>query len=308
MPLALSTAWSAPRADRADALFAQSAALGFRHMELSSLEAPVVAEIEARAAGFSTAAADGSTGPRIVSLHAPCPIPYAGAARLDDLAALDETRRLAAVDHTKRTIDAGVVVLYLGKAEGLVRQRAIVEIRRSGDPQWRVVFEEMLQRRRAQVDAHLDRTRASLQVLLAHAGGAIRLAGETRYNYYDIPNLDEFAALLAEFGPRGLGYWHDVGYAHTQATFGLGDQHAYLVRYRPWLLGFHIHDAIGANDHLPPGEGELEFSGVLAYAREGALRVLEVNAAHGPDALAWGAARIEHLESKAAAGSRARGV
>lgn len=84
------------------------------------------------------------------------------------------------------------------------------------------------------------------------------------------------ALILREFGHRGVGYWHDVGHAHTQEVLGLATPTQYLERYGDYLTGFHLHDARSTRDHLPPGEGEVEFASLRSYARPEHLRVFEV--------------------------------
>lgn len=275
----LSTAWHIGRVTEARELLGLPERLGFGGVELSSVGLELAAEVR-------EVAGDGY--PPIVSLHAPCPVPYPGAARLDDLAALDERRRRAAVDFTKATVDMAVavsacaVVLHLGTVEDTLPQPAIVRAMETGmetgdGDEWKALFAEGLAARKAVADRHLDRCLASLEALTAHAAGSgVRLGAETRYEYNDLPNLEEFAVILREFGHRGVGYWHDVGHAHAQQVLGLATPTQYLERYGEHLLGFHLHDARSTRDHLPPGEGEVDFAALRHYARPEHLRVFEV--------------------------------
>jgi sugar phosphate isomerase/epimerase len=284
---ALSTAWHIARITDARELLALPARLGFGGVELSSVGLDLAAEVR-------EVAGDGY--PPIVSLHAPCPVPYPGAARLDDLAALDERRRRAAVDFTKATVDmaaavgARAIVLHLGTVEGTLPQPAVVQAMEDGmkvgmkvgmeagdRDEWKALLAKGLAARKAVADRHLDRCMASLEALTAHAAGSgVRLGAETRYEYNDLPSFEEFAVILREFGHRGVGYWHDVGHAHAQQVLGLATPRQYLERYGENLLGFHLHDARSTRDHLPPGEGEVDFEALRAYARPEHLRVFEV--------------------------------
>ncbi len=272
---ALSTAWHIGRVTEAHELLSLPARLGFGGVELSSVGMDLAAEVR-------EVAGDGY--PPVVSLHAPCPVPYPGAARLDDLAELDENRRRAAVDFTKATVDMAVavgaraIVLHLGTVEGTLPQPAIVQAMEAGDEgEWKVMLAHGLAARQVRQERHLDRCMASLEALTAHAAGSgVRLAAETRYEYNDLPNFEEFAEILREFGGRGVGYWHDVGHAHTQQVLGLATPTQYLERYGEHLLGFHLHDARSTRDHLPPGEGEVDFAALRSHARPEHLRVFEV--------------------------------
>lgn len=290
---ALSTAWHAARTRDAAEILRVPARLGFEGIELSSVDSDVTdAVLKTARDGF----------PPIGSLHAPCPVPYPGAARLDDLASLDEARRGAAVDFTRRTVDfaaaigARVVVLHLGTVAGTIAQPVIVEAMEAGlEDRWRVLLATGLAQRREGRDRHLERCLRSLETLSAHADGSgVYLGAETRYEYNDLPNLEEFGLILQTFGSRGVGYWHDVGHVHTQQTLGLATPRDYLDRYQSHLLGFHLHDARATRDHLPPGLGEADFEDLRAYARPEHLRVFEVAGIHPENQLT---ASLEFLKS-----------
>lgn len=276
---ALSTGWHLAHIDEPEQILSLTAELGFDGIELSSLST--------EAAGALQEVLTSEPLP-VVSIHAPCPIPYDGAARLDDLACTNDRRRRAAIDYTKRTIDlasgvgAGAVVIHVGAVPVSIPQSAVVDAMERRDDQWRNLLARGLAERAAGAERYLDLAIESLDELTAHLrGSGVLLAAETRYEYNSLPNVDEFATILDRFASHGVRYWHDVGHAHTQAVLGLATQRDYLDRYHAHLLGFHIHDAKGARDHWPPGEGEIDFAALVAYLRSEHLRVLEV-AGHHP--------------------------
>ncbi|MGQ0551291.1 MAG: sugar phosphate isomerase/epimerase family protein, partial [Armatimonadota bacterium] len=282
---ALSSAWHASNVTDARELLDVPARLGFDAVELSSVGVELTRPLQQLATA--------GTLP-IVSVHAPCPVPYPGASRLDDLASLDDRRRQASVDYTKATIDlasalgAPVVVLHLGSIEGTIPQRDIFEaVEAQHTSRWKALLAEGLATRRALRDRHLDLCLHSLEILLAHAAGSgVSLGTETRYHYFDLPDVHEFQAILATFGDRGLGYWHDTGHAHLQELLGLAAPGQYLERYHGHLLGLHLHDVRGTRDHLPPGEGEVDFTTLRAYVRAEHARVLEIAGGHPADRVA----------------------
>jgi sugar phosphate isomerase/epimerase len=49
-----------------------------------------------------------------------------------------------------------------------------------------------------------------------------------------------------------------------------------LEQNRDRLIGMHLHDAIGRRDHLPPGQGEINFQTLLPYLNPGVLKVMEL--------------------------------
>jgi sugar phosphate isomerase/epimerase len=282
---ALSTGWHAPRVADARELLALPARLGFAAVELSSIGSDLAQALQGLVR-------DGL--PPVVSLHAPCPVPYPGAERLDDLAALEEPRRLAAVGYTKESIDlaavlgARVVVLHLGGVEGTVPQRTIVEAMAAGpEGEWKRLLADGLALRSAARDRHLEQCLRSLEAVAAHAAGSgIRLGAETRYHYNDLPDVEEFQMILDAYCARGVGYWHDTGHANTHETLGLTRPLEYLQRYGAHLVGVHLHDAVGTRDHLPPGEGEVDFAALRPFLRPEHLRVFEVWSGHSTERLA----------------------
>jgi sugar phosphate isomerase/epimerase len=93
------------------------------------------------------------------------------------------------------------------------------------------------------------------------------------------------AFLLREFAGAPLGYWHDTGHAHHWEVMGWARQEDFLKALSDHLVGLHLHDARGPDDHLAPGTGEIDFALVARYLKEDALRVAEV---HSPsDAQAY---------------------
>lgn len=73
-----------------------------------------------------------------------------------------------------------------------------------------------------------------------------------------------------------MGYWHDTGHAHAHAVLGLNPPGELLQRYGQNLIGIHIHDAVGLNDHLAPGLGEIDFNAIKVYLKQDTLKVLEL--------------------------------
>ncbi len=289
---ALSSAWHASRVTDAREIFDLPARLGFDAVELSSVGLDIIRPLQHLAPAAAIP---------IVSVHAPCPVPYPGAARLDDLACLDDRRRRASVDYTKATIDlatalgAQVVVLHLGSIEGTISQRDIFDAVEAQDlSRWRSLLAAGLAQRRELRDRHLELSMRSLEALITHlAGTGVRLGAETRYHYYDLPDVGEFATFLETFGDHGLGYWHDTGHAHLQEVLGLSGPMQYLERYHSHLLGFHLHDVRGTRDHLPPGEGEVDFAALRAHTRPDHTCVLEIASGHPADRVA---ASLKYLQ------------
>ena len=56
------------------------------------------------------------------------------------------------------------------------------------------------------------------------------------------------------------GYWHDTGHVPANEVSGPIAGNALLRKYADWFIGIHLHDAIGLDDHIPPGAGEIDFT------------------------------------------------
>jgi hypothetical protein len=51
---------------------------------------------------------------------------------------------------------------------------------------------------------------------------------------------------------------------------------ALLKRYHKNLVGMHIHDARGLDDHFPPGSGEIDFKKIVTWIGDDTLKVIEL--------------------------------
>jgi len=252
------------------------------------------------------------------SLHAPVPRVKTSRGRWSDelnLASLDEEERRLAVDLARTTIDwaakvgASCVVLHLGGvsagggsasgggSEALPPEK---ELRRLFDAgQANSYRAELLRadchRLRAEglpadrqgAPAHLAQARASLRELADHAAAlGIALGLENRYHFHEIPNVDEMKALLANYPPTAVGYWHDVGHAEVLDRLGLIDKHRWLRELGERCLGVHLHDVIGLKDHQAPGQGDADWDYIARYLPPTALRVCEIDQRTPEDAVA----------------------
>jgi sugar phosphate isomerase/epimerase len=243
---------------------------------------------------------DGS-GARLSSIHAPAPKVQVGGKSNSalNLASLDEEERGLAVEHTKASIDhaasveAGFVVVHLGavgKNEMLESERKMRRLFDAGaqsGEEFESLRRETLERRAELAPPYLERAGQSLAELATHAserGVAIGL--ENRYHHHEIPLVDEAVALLAEYPPQLVGYWHDVGHAEVQARLGYVDKLAWLDALGPRALGCHLHDVLGIGDHRAPGRGDVEWDYIARGLPATALRVFEINQREPDEAVA----------------------
>ncbi|MGO0123311.1 sugar phosphate isomerase/epimerase family protein [Desulfothermobacter acidiphilus] len=227
-------------------------------------------------------------GIRVLSLHNFCPLPEAAPQASGDAFCFtsdDPDERRLAVRSTICTLEqaadleARAVVLHLGYVP-LRREEedftAAWREKESGS-EAESKRERLKARRRQMAPIYLDRVYQCLDRVLSAAARLEILVGiENRYHYHEIPLPEEVELILDKFAGAPIGYWHDVGHAHHLEVLGLACQDEMLKRYGRSVIGVHLHDAVGEQDHLPPGSGEIDLPRVLALIPPSALKVIEV--------------------------------
>ena len=286
MTLAISTSWNAYRFDNGKELLFEISKLGFKAIELSfNLDPKMVAEIADSAKRLKIS---------IVSLHNYCPIPD-GLTRkqaLPDcysLASLDKEERFLALKYTRRTIDtasklgAKVVVLHCGRVEVPDSTRQLINLYNQGKnnaSEFLSLKEKMIQERKLNSERFLVQALNSINELNNYAkSSGVFLGIETRFYYREIPNIEEIGVILDKFSNSQVYYWHDTGHAQLMENLGLARHKDFLEFYGRRLIGVHIHDLLGCQDHLPPLQGGIDFSILKPYLKQETLKVIE---AHHP--------------------------
>jgi len=289
MGFALSTSWNASQCRDGRKLLFDIKEAGFKEIELSfNLTAQLVDEIGhlSREGGI-----------RIISLHNYCPVPDGinWQAALPDyyaLSSLDEDERRQAVKYTKITIDsaerlgARAVVLHCGRAGIADRTRQLIELYKDGQRESAGFVElrsDIIREREVSSLAFLNNSLRSLEELNFYAKKrGILLGIENRFYYREIPSLEEIKIILDKFEGSQIYYWHDAGHAQLMENLGFARHTDFLETGKDRLIGMHLHDIIGCQDHIAPGEGNLDFSILKPYLKADTLKVIE---AHQPAAL-----------------------
>jgi sugar phosphate isomerase/epimerase len=123
----------------------------------------------------------------------------------------------------------------------------------------------------------MDSLLASMDRVVAVAEKQRVLLGlENRYHYHELPGLDDFDIIFDKFRGAPIGYWHDTGHAHANEVLGLIPMNVLLRKYADRLIGIHLHDAVGLDDHLPPGAGEIDFRFVKSCLKSDTIKVIEL--------------------------------
>ena len=281
--LAVSTSFLASPTATAGTIINKIQTLGAGAVELEyRLSGGTVAELTPllRQAGIS-----------IDSVHNYFPIPAEmpeskGSGDLFLLSSLDEEHRKIAVEYTRRTINvasdlgARAVVLHCGRVEMDEERDRIYDYIKSNQmdsDEARLLMDRKLAERERVKAPYVDQLIKSLEALAESAQVAnITLGLENRYHYHELPGPLEFPALFQALSGAPFGYWHDTGHAHMLDLLGVASAESMLEQNADRLVGVHLHDAIGRQDHLPPGRGEIDFQSVLLFLKPNVLRVMEL--------------------------------
>ncbi len=246
-------------------------------------------------------------GIEISSVHNFCPMP--AGARTNEaspdhypLSSMDEKTRKRAVQTTKTTIEtarklgASVVVLHLGRVEIKDRTRklaSVLDVKRYRER----VKDKMTEERAKEAPRYFEKALLSVEELLGFAKKKdIILGVENRYYYREIPSPDEIAILLERFNDSHIGYWHDVGHAQLFENLRIYDhKRDFLERFSERLIGIHIHDIKGIDDHRAPLQGDFDFSILKPYIRPDTFVVLEIQFPADADDIKKGTGHLKRL-------------
>lgn len=231
------------------------------------------------------------SGLKIVSIHNYFPIPSImphskGGGDLFLLSHPGKDERRRAIEWTIKTIEhaddleATAVVLHCGyvemKTEMDVLRHFLKTNQIHSEEAQAFIFRKLKERDKLK-NKHFNSLLFSLDRLIRVAEKHNIILGiENRYHYHELPGIDDFKILFTEFEGGPLGYWHDTGHAFANEILNIFPAGALLNSYSDRLIGVHLHDAIGLEDHLAPGTGKIDFKGIRSYLKKDTLLVIEL--------------------------------
>lgn len=270
--LAFSTSWNADGRLTPTALLTTIGALGIDAIELS------YQHTEEDVAAICACCRSLKMG--VVSTHNFCPLPAdpdrgRSLSEILLLSSLDDSERQAAIEATRRSINtaaacgARALILHLGRVEIPSLTRELIELYRcgrEGSKTYQDMCNRMIKDRSVSASSYFEKALLSLEALCPAAERAgISLAIENRFYLREIPSLDECRVILDRFKDGPIAYWHDVGHAQVMEDLGFCRHEDYLDAAGERLCGFHIHDVLQCQDHLPPSYGTVDFSRLKKY-------------------------------------------
>ncbi len=277
--LSLSTAWSKDKYRHMGEFVHDARAFGYSHLELYSTLSPDQ---------LSELLDVGGMG--ISSVHCPCPTsPATGGIQNDDLSlsALNTEARSKAVEQAKLTIElasrvgAKAVILHAGcvklNVELFAEMRQLYQQGLKSCKEYDETKKRLIEERSSKAKDHVQAVEECLGTLVDFAFQKdIVLGLENRVNYHEIPSFEEMGYLLNSFKGKPVGYWHDVGHAEVLDRLGFGPHHEWFSSYGSKIIGAHLHDVRGIDDHYAPGIGDLDWDFVANNIPADAIRVCEL--------------------------------
>ena len=300
--LSLSSVWMGSDTDDGHEIVAEAGRLGFDYLELHhSLKVVTVKQILDEKKKGSI---------KISSLHNHCPAVQSlkfGRPRAEpySLCSLGAHERRSAIKHTMKTIafaqrfEASAVVLHCGwidmeKTGSVLSQMYRENLRDT--TRYLQLKADFLRKREKRSGRHLDQLLRSLDVLNKEAVEAgIKLGIENRYFPWELPDFDEIGKIQDRFEGGNIFYWHDVGHAQHSEELLIAKHRDYLERYKQKLIGVHIHDIWGLDDHKVPLTGRFNFKTILPYIGLDIIKVLEISVKATEEELARGIDYIRNL-------------
>ncbi len=231
------------------------------------------------------------------SVHEPCPadISVETLKKRDWLvSALDEQNRREGVKAVQRSIDladrfgARVVIVHVGTIQldfSLEKKLGLLyESGKKNSPEFLDIKGQMICQRARLSAAGMASVKKSLLELLDYASRfGISIGLENRYHFMEFPSPDELDVLLGMARANQLGFIYDVGHAQHLSRLGFYPHDEWLKRFGRRIIGTHLHDMVGLQDHYAPGLGDVDFDLIADYLPKNAFRTCEFMEFNSPE-------------------------
>lgn len=163
-------------------------------------------------------------------------------------------------------------------------------------PAYTAAFAEFSEYRKWGMHGELERILASLEVLaeyIASRGLPIVIGLENRPMSFQVPDFSEMRFFLDALEGAPVGMWLDVGHGAVLRNMGFFDDRIEAESLAHRLVGMHIHDVDGVDDHFAPYMRE-GLDPYLSLIRRSPIKVLELGPKNNRDEIVTGARRLQN--------------
>lgn len=246
---------------------------------------------------------------KISTLHNFCPLPIGishAAPNIFKFTSPDPRERENAFRHTLKTLElaqrvkARLVVLHMGAVEMRDYTERLLKMVEGGlqeSGKYQKLCAEADEVRETRKTRHMALAYELLHRIEEEARRrGLWLGIENREAVEEIPFEGDFPFFFEEFSSGVVRYWHDTGHAQIKENLGFINHTMHLESLADELAGFHIHDvAFPGGDHMPPGQGSVNFADLKPFVKPEHLKVMEMHPALTGDEIKAGLAHVQLL-------------
>jgi sugar phosphate isomerase/epimerase len=160
---------------------------------------------------------------------------------------------------------------------------------------YKSLLAEFVEYRRRGMRGELERILRSLEEIanyIERRGIEMRIGVENRPMCFQVPDFVEMGYLLDALAGGPVGLWLDTGHGAIQRNMGLFDDRSGAKGLADRLVGMHIHDVEGVDDHFAPYSKE-GLDPYLGLIRRAPIKVIELGMKNGREAIVEGMRRLK---------------
>ena len=221
----------------------------------------------------------------------------------------DPVKRKRAVELTKGSVDYGaelgakVVVIHPGEVPVSKDRHFDVLLKtlyREGNKdssEYRKLYTEMINYREENSRKYVDYIQESLIEICEYIqkkNYKIKLGIENRAMCHQIPVFSEMEYLLDRLTGLPVYFWYDMGHGMMMSNLGMFN-HLDVYKMKDKIIGVHIHDAIGVDDHWTPYLLSSNIDNYIDLIKDVPVKVLELGVKNQPEDIIKG---VEVLDKK----------
>ncbi len=206
---------------------------------------------------------------------------------------VDKVKRKEAIRLTKGSIDwaarfgAKAVVIHPGEVPQPLEFDYREELENmyneglKGTNEYKKLFDEMMEYKNSRHFIYLQLIKESMEELCEYISTKnydIKLGLENRVGCMQIPDFYEINYLLDKLKDLPVYFWYDMGHGTALESLGMFNNLQEVKKIKNRILGMHIHDCIGIDDHWTPYVKSNNVDNFIDIIKGAPIKVLELGA------------------------------